>query len=153
MLAASGLPLGSTATHGKAQKQMQPTTPTEVDTSALMAVLIPILVVSAIIGIVMIIANWKIFTKAGQPGWASIIPIYNVIVLLQIVGRPLWWLVLMLIPGVNIIVAIIVTIDLAKSFGKGAGFAIVGLILFSVIGYLMLAFGDARYHGPAALQA
>lgn len=102
--------------------------------------------------VALIAAQWKIFTKAGKPGWAAIIPIYNIIVFLEIVGRPLWWIVLMLIPLVNIVIGIMLSIDLAKSFGKGTGFA-VGLILLSPIFLLMLAFGDARYQGPAAAQA
>lgn len=102
--------------------------------------------------VVLIAAQWKVFTKAGKPGWASIIPIYNLIVYLEIVGRPLWWFVLCLIPGVNFVIGIMLAIDLAKSFGKDTGFA-VGLILLPPIFLLMLAFGDARYHGPAAAQA
>lgn len=98
---------------------------------------------------VMIAANWKIFTKAGKPGWASLIPIYNIIVLLEIVGRPAWWVVLLLIPFVGFVFAILISIDLAKSFGKGIGFAI-GLILLAPVFFLMLAFGSARYQGPAA---
>jgi hypothetical protein len=100
--------------------------------------------------IVFIIASlWKVYEKADQPGWAAIVPIYNIIVLLQIVGRPLWWIVLLLIPIVNIIIAIIVNIDLAKSFGKEAGFGI-GLALLGIIFYPILGFGDAEYEGPAA---
>ena len=89
---------------------------------------------------------WKVFTKAGQPGWAAIVPIYNVIVLLQIVRRPLWWIVLMLIPLVNVVVVIIVLIDLARVFGKGVGFAI-GLLLLPFVFFLILGFGDAKYQG------
>ncbi len=92
---------------------------------------------------------WKLYTKAGKPGWAPIIPIYNWVVLLEIVGRPLWWIILLLIPVVNFVILIIVAIDLAKSYGKGGGFA-VGLILLTPIFVLMLAFGDAQYVGPAA---
>jgi hypothetical protein len=100
--------------------------------------------------VVLLIASmWVIFTKAGQPGWAAIIPIYNIVVLLQIVGRPVWWLVLMLIPFVGAIVGILVVIDLAKSFGKSVGFAI-GFLFLPFIFAPMLAFGDARYGGPAA---
>ncbi len=100
--------------------------------------------------IVLLIASmWVIFTKAGQPGWAAIVPIYNGVVLLQIVGRPVWWVVLLLIPFVNFIVGILVTLDLAKSFGKSAGFGI-GLLLLSFVFAPMLAFGDATYRGPAA---
>jgi hypothetical protein len=99
--------------------------------------------------ILMIAACWKIFTKAGQPGWASIIPIYNWYILCKIVGRPGWWVILLLIPFVNFIVGIILCIDLAKSFGKGVGFAI-GLILLGVIFFPILGFGSAQYQGPAA---
>jgi hypothetical protein len=84
----------------------------------------------------------------GGPAWAVLIPIYNLYVLLQTAGRPGWWLVLYLIPLVNIVVAI----DVAKSFGKGVGFAL-GLIFLGPIFYMILGFGDARYQGPAAKSA
>lgn len=99
--------------------------------------------------VMLIAAMWKIFAKAGKPGWAAIVPIYNTIVLLQIIGRPLWWIVLLFIPVANLVVLVIAMIDLAKSFGKGMGFA-VGLILLSPIFVPLLGFGDARYLGPAA---
>ena len=100
--------------------------------------------------IIFIIASlWKVFEKAGQDGWKAIVPIYNFYVLLQIVGRPGWWLVLLLIPIVNFIVAIIVYIDLAKSFGKGTGFGL-GLAFLGFIFLPILGFGDAQYQGPAA---
>jgi Family of unknown function (DUF5684) len=99
--------------------------------------------------ILMIAACWKIFTKAGQPGWASIIPIYNWYILCKIVGRPGWWVILLLIPFINFIIGIILCIDLAKSFGKGVGFGI-GLILLGVIFFPILGFGGAQYQGPAA---
>jgi len=95
----------------------------------------------------MIVSMWKIFTKAGKPGWACLIPIYNIIVLLQIVGKPWWWLLLMLIPGVNIVLAIIVYHNLSLSFGKTAGFTF-GLVLLSFIFFPILAFGEAKYLGP-----
>ena len=100
--------------------------------------------------VLMIAALWKIFVKAGEPGWAAIIPIYNLVVLLKIVGRPVWWIVLFLIPFVNLIMAFIVAFDLAKVFGKGAGFAI-GMIFLAPIFYPVLAWSDAKYQGaPAA---
>ncbi|MBK6727512.1 MAG: signal peptidase I [Xanthomonadales bacterium] len=103
--------------------------------------------------IVAILAGfWKVFVKAGQPGWACLVPIYNIVVMLQIVGRPIWWLVLLLIPIVSLVVMIIVSIDMAKSFGKGTGFG-VGLALLGPIFYPMLGFGDAKYQGPAAATA
>ena len=99
--------------------------------------------------ILMIAAWWKVFTKAGQPGWACIIPIYNLYVWCKIVGRPWWWILLMLIPLVNFIILIILIIDLAKSFGKGVGFGI-GLFLLGVIFFPILGFGSAQSQGPAA---
>jgi len=99
--------------------------------------------------ILMIAACWKIFTKAGQPGWAAIIPIYNWYILCKIVGRPGWWVILLFIPFVNFIIGIILCIDLAKSFGKGVGFGI-GLILLGIIFFPILGFGSAQYQGPAA---
>ena len=107
---------------------------------------------SGIIFLIVIIGLWKAFTKAGEPGWAAIIPIYNYYVILKIVGRPWWWLLLLLIPIVNLIVSIIVAIDLAKSFGKDAAYGVILLWLFSVIGFLILGYGDAQYQGPAAAQ-
>jgi hypothetical protein len=95
--------------------------------------------------IVAIIAGlWKVFTKAGKPGWAAIVPIYNIIVLLEIVGKPLWWIVLFIIPLVNIVAAILVNVALAEKFGKGIGFA-VGLILLPIVFIPILGFGDATY--------
>jgi len=93
-------------------------------------------------------AQWKIYEKAGKPGWAAIIPIYNTIILLEIVGKPIWWLFLMLIPGVNIVFAVWVTNLLSKSFGKDEAFT-VGLILLSIVFYPILGFGSAQYQGPA----
>ena len=98
--------------------------------------------------ILMIACWWKIFTKAGHPGWAAIIPIYNFIVWCNIVGRPWWWILLLLIPFVNFIILIILMIDLAKSFGKGVGFGI-GLLLVAVIFFPILGFGSAPYQGPS----
>ncbi len=99
-----------------------------------------------VVFLVLIISYWKIFEKAGEPGWAAIIPIYNVIILLKIVGRPIWWIVLLLIPFLNIIFLIIVVLDLAKAFNKGSGFAI-GLLLLGIVFSPILAFGDAQYIG------
>lgn len=101
-----------------------------------------------VILVLSIVACWKVFTKAGKPGWASIIPIYNIYVLLTIVGKPGWWLLLFFIPLVNLVMGIIVAIELAKCFGKGGGFA-VGLILLPFIFLLILAFGSAKYTPPA----
>ena len=109
--------------------------------------MVVVLVVLYIAVIVLIIASmWIVFEKAGEPGWASIIPIYNGIVFLKIVGKPLWWIVLFFIPIVSLVIVILPYIDLAKNFGKSTGFAI-GLIFLPFVFFPMLAFGDARYQG------
>src|SRR5262245_5844608 len=83
-----------------------------------------VLLIELVLIVAMIAGLWGVFTKAGKPGWAAIIPIYNAIVLLEIAGKPLWWIILFFIPCVNFIVAILVAMDVAKNFGKGAGFGL-----------------------------
>ena len=106
-------------------------------------------VVMLAIVVLEIAAFWRIFTKAGEPGWASLVPFYNLWVLLRISGKPGWWLILFFVPVVNIVIAILQVIGLAKAFGKGGGFA-VGLLLLPFIFHPMLAWGDAQYQGGAA---
>jgi len=103
-----------------------------------------------IIWVVIVIASmWMIFSKAGQPGWAAIVPIYNYYILLKVVGRPGWWVILLFIPIVNFVIALMVTYELAKVFGKGMGYFL-GLLFLGFIFYPMLAFGSAQYQGPIA---
>lgn len=104
--------------------------------------------------IISIVALWKLFTKAGQPGWASIVPIYNQIVLIDIAGKPIWWFLLMFVPVVNIVISIMIYVGLAKNFGRGTG-TVVGLIFLPFIFLLILAFGSAEYQpdAPATLEA
>ena len=96
--------------------------------------------------ILLLASQWKTFAKAGQPGWACIIPVYNVIVLLQIAKKPIWWIILLFIPFVNIIIIILVNIAVAENFGKGAGFGL-GLVFLPIIFFPILAFSDAKYYG------
>jgi len=98
-----------------------------------------------------IIIMWKVYAKAGQPGWGCIIPFYNIYLMMKIAGRPGWWLLLFFIPIVNLVISIIVMIDIAKRFGKGTGFGI-GLVFLNLIFFAILAFGDAEYQ-PAAIEA
>lgn len=91
---------------------------------------------------------WRIFEKAGKPGWAALIPIYNTLVMLEIVGKPWWWFLLFFIPGVNIIFAVWMVNLLSLSFGKSTGFTL-GLLFLGFIFYPILAFGLAEYQGPA----
>lgn len=110
----------------------------------------PIVVILGLGFWVFIIASlWKVFTKAGQPGWACLIPIYNIFIMCKIAGKPAWWILLMLIPFVNFIIAIILCIAIAEKFGKGAGFG-VGLALLGIVFFPILAFGDAKYQGTPA---
>ncbi len=94
--------------------------------------------------VLLLMGMWKVFVKAGEPGWAVFVPIYNIIVLLKIAGRPAWWFLILWL----IIPAFLVAIDLARKFGKGTGFGI-GLALLPFIFYPMLGFGDARYNAAA----
>ena len=109
-----------------------------------------ILIVMAV-SILMIIAMWRIFTKAGKPGWASLVPIYNMVVMMQIVGRPEWQVVLMFLPFAHIYISIVLPLDLAKSFGKTTGFGVL-MIFFPAIMNPILAFGSSRYVGPVMRQ-
>ncbi|HET6923470.1 MAG TPA: DUF5684 domain-containing protein, partial [Anaeromyxobacteraceae bacterium] len=112
-------------------------------------------VVYLAIAVLVVASFWKIFAKAGKPGWAAIIPIYNLVVYLQVVNRPIWWIILLFIPLVNIVIFIVLTNDLAKAFGKGVGWTI-GLIFLGFIFYPILGFGADRYIGrqaPAQPQA
>ncbi len=99
------------------------------------------------LAVFMIVTMWRLFEKAGKSGWAAIIPIYNYIVLLEIAGKPLWWIVWLFIPGANLVVAIWVTNMISKSFGYDEAFT-VGLLLLPIIFYPLLAFGDSVYRGP-----
>ena len=106
------------------------------------------IVFSILIAVITIVALWKIFTKAGQPGWAALIPFYDLYVLYKITWGSGWYFLLLLIPCANIVIYIITLVKLAKVFGKGAGFAC-GLIFLEPIFLCILAFGDAQYQGIA----
>jgi uncharacterized membrane protein (DUF485 family) len=96
------------------------------------------------LSLIQIISLWRIFLKAGRPGWASIVPIYNIIVLLEVVKKPVWWIFLLLIPVVNVVISIWITNMLSLSFGKESGFT-VGLIFLGFIFYPILGFGTPVY--------
>ena len=106
-----------------------------------------ILIIAGIIGLIQIISLWKIFQKAGQPGWAAIIPIYNTYIMIKISGKSGWWLLLLLIPLVNIVILIMLLYYFSKSFGQSGAF-VLGLLFLSFIFYPILAFGNAKYVGP-----
>jgi len=95
-----------------------------------------------------IVAEWKVFQKAGQPGWAVLVPFYNFYIMLKIVGKPGWWLLLLFVPFVNVVIGFYVIHLLSLSFGKNLGFSL-GLIFLSFIFYPILGYGDAKYKGTA----
>jgi len=137
---------------------MNTSTSTTSTSSMPTGVLVGIIIACIALAVFMVAAMWRIFTKAGKPGWAAIIPIYNYIVLLQIVGRPVWWIFFYLVGAipfvgwiVTFVVAVIVMNDLAKSYGKGVGYTLL-FVFLPIIGYPMLAWGGAKYKGPTALQ-
>jgi hypothetical protein len=114
---------------------------------AIAGMMMTFFMIMMVIGLFIVVCQWKIFSKAGKPGWAAIIPVYNLIVLLDIVGKPVWWILLFFIPLVNFVVFILLAVELARSFGKGGGFAI-GLLLLPIVFYPILAFDDSTYMGP-----
>lgn len=120
---------------------------TELDSGGLFAGGLMTVIYLAVV-VAAVVAMWKMFEKADEEGWKSLIPLYNTYTLFRIAGRNGWGFLLLLVPFVNLVVLLVVSIDLAKHFGKSAGFGVVGLWLFSVVGYLILGFGDAKYVGP-----
>ena len=107
------------------------------------------LVMTITVGLIvlMIASIWRIFSKAGEAGWKCLIPIYSAFVMQRIVGRPWWWVLWLMVPGLNLIPAVIECFDLAKVFGKGAGYGL-GLLFLGPLFMMALAFGSASYVGP-----
>ncbi len=106
-----------------------------------------LIIFALVIQIFLIVAMWKVYTKAGQPGWACIIPIYNIYIMTKIAGKPGWWVLMFFLPFVNFVFFIWLINMISKSFGKDEGFT-VGLVLLGIIFWPILGFGSARYLGP-----
>jgi hypothetical protein len=109
--------------------------------------LIVILIVFLVFLALPIAGTWKVFTKAGKPGWGALVPIYNAYLFVKIAGRPGWWVLLMILPLINVVVSLVVAIDMASRFGKGTVF---GIALWILPYFLLpvLGFGAATYRGP-----
>ncbi len=90
---------------------------------------------------------WKVFEKARVPGWKALIPVYNVVVILRLTGRPFYWLFLLFVPVVNIVIGVILRIETAERFHKGPVFG-AGLVLLPFIFFPILGFGTDRYFPP-----
>ena len=103
------------------------------------------------LGIALLAGAWKMYGKAGQPGWGVLVPIYNALLMVRIVGMPDWTFLLFMIPGVNLVFHIMVSLELAKRFGRAPVFA-VGIILLPMVMWAVLGFGGAKYDPPPAGQ-
>jgi hypothetical protein len=97
--------------------------------------------------VIYLVAMWKLFTKMGQPGWIGIIPLLNAYGIYKLAGRDWWWVILLLIPCINIVALWFLAADTAKLFGKELGWAVL-LFIFPGLGHLILAFGGSQYVGP-----
>lgn len=102
-------------------------------------------------------AEWKIFEKAGRPGWAALIPIYNTWTLFEVSGKPGWWALFGIVPYIGwlvlVVLYIIAALELARRFSKDTLFAIFGLVVFQIVGFIILGFGDAEYKIPPNEQS
>lgn len=108
---------------------------------------VAVAVATLALALLILASTWKVFEKAGEPGWASLIPVYNVYVMLKIGNNPGWYLVLLLVPVVNLFVAGKLFVDLARSFGKGIGWGL-GLWVLPFVFFPLLGFGGANYRSP-----
>lgn len=107
------------------------------------------IIAGAAVYIFMVAAMWAVFKKAGRPGWAAIIPIYNTYITIKIAGKSGWWLLGFFVPFINIVAVIYIFYNLAKVFGKGVGYMLL-LIFLPIIGWPMLGWGSAKYKKPRA---
>jgi hypothetical protein len=108
--------------------------------------IIPLVIIALHIMAIRYVALWFVLKKAGEPGWAAIIPVYNLLMIIKISGKPWWYILLFLIPIVNIVIMILILNGVSKNFGKG-GWYTVGLIFFRTIFFAILGFGPAQYVG------
>lgn len=122
------------------------------DPTVLLGFMLIASIVSVVLFIVTSLGLMKLFSKAGKPGWAAFVPVYNYVILLEMIGRPVWWILFVFIPFVNVFVLIYMFIQLAKCFGKSTAYGIL-MVLFSFIMIPILGFSDAQYQKPKTLDA
>lgn len=128
---------------------MYGTTSASASDAAAAAMMIPMMMFYIAIFVLAVAGMWRVFSKAGRKGWYALVPIYNSMVLAEIVGRPGWVGLLNLVPFLNIYINVILALDIAKSFGKDTTFGVL-TIFFPFVTYPILGFGSAKYQGPAA---
>lgn len=111
-----------------------------------------VLSVGLLITFLQVAGFWMVFAKAGEPGWAAIVPIYNIYVLVKISNNEWWWLLVFLIPLIQIVAIVKIQLNVASEFDQGTGFA-VGLILLPIVFYPLLGVGDYQYDaGPPSIR-
>jgi len=115
-------------------------------TAAILASGALLLILYLAIVVFMIASMWKVFVKAGQPGWGCLIPIYNTYLMTQIGGLEIIWFIFTFIPILNIVAAFKISFAIAENFGKSTGFGL-GLVFLGFIFFPILAFGSAQYRG------
>jgi hypothetical protein len=120
--------------------------------AVIMAAYVAFLIYFIIVRVIKIIGMWRVFEKAGKPGWAAIVPIYCTLIKIEIVGKPTIWILWHFLPCVNIVFSIWLTNLISKSYGKSEGFTI-GMIFLPWIFWPILGFGDSKYLGPSASEA
>lgn len=112
----------------------------------------PLLLIYLVLIVLNLVGAWRVFEKAGQPGWGILVPIYNVYLMCKIAGRPGYWLILFLIPIVNIFVTLFLAVDIARAFSRTAAFGF-GLWILGFIFIPILGFGPAQYTRPSRVNA
>lgn len=112
-----------------------------------------IMFVLGILAVVLLIYGYflgRVLQKAGKPLWVGFVPIYNLIIVLEIVGRPMWWIILLLVSPLNLIFGFVVNIDLAKSYGKDTTYGVLLTLLPFIMLPVMALSSDIEYKGPSA---
>lgn len=157
------------ATDGFEYSYTTSSTASSADATAIAGIMLALAPLILLLVAVALASVWKVFSKAGRPGWAALVPFYNLWVYAEIVGKPGWWglgavlinFIPLIGPVASTVIILILSIEMAKRFGKSPTFGVVGLWLFSIVGYLILAFGSAKYQSvtgsepgmPAAAQS
>src|SRR5688572_22834092 len=111
---------------------------------ALLFALVCNCIIPLAIAILVISGMWKLFEKAGRPGWAAIIPFYNMYIVTELAGRDIIWFILLLVPCVNIVAAVMIWMDFAKNYGKDPIWGL-GLAFLPMIFVPLLGFSNAQY--------
>lgn len=115
-------------------------------------IVVVVVVLVALPLMLLVVPTWRIYVKAGEPGWASIVPLFSQYTLCSVVGRPVWWLIFLLIPYVNFVFWLIVAMDLARVFSRSKAFGI-GLWLLPFVFLPILGYGSAEYTAPSGVSA